>query len=134
MAKVQLRNEILFKAPARIGLLADVADALSGAGVDIIAIGAYDKAEMGEFLLLTSDNRVSGEALGALGGEVDITPVVVVEVPNEPGMLAKVARRISDAGLNVSQIHATTTEGAGMAQIIMRTDDEPAVVDLLADL
>jgi hypothetical protein len=134
MAKVQLRNEILFKAPSRIGLLADVAEALSSAGVDVIAIGAYDKGGMGEFLLITSDNRASGEALGPLGGEVDMAPVVVVEVPNEPGMLAEVARRISDAGLNVSQIHATTTDGADVAQIVMRTDDEPAVVDLLADL
>jgi hypothetical protein len=134
MAKVQLRNEILFKAPTRVGLLADVADALADAGVDVIAIGAYDKGDNGEFLLLTSDNRASGEVLKALGGVVDITPVVVVEVPNEHGVLAAMARRISDAGLNVSQIHATTTGGAAMAQIVMRTDDEPAVVDLLADL
>jgi hypothetical protein len=133
MAKVQLRDEIMFKAPTRVGLLADVADALSDAGVDIRGIGAYDKGGFGEFLLLTSDDRASKEALAALGGEVDMTPVVVVEVANDAGVLARLARRISNAGLNISQIHATTTAGADMAQIIMRTDDEPAVVELLAD-
>ena len=43
MAKVQIRNEVLFKAPTRVGLLADVTEALNRAGVNILAIGAYDK-------------------------------------------------------------------------------------------
>lgn len=134
MADVQLRNEILFKAPTRVGLLTDVAEALAAAGVDVDGIGAYDKGGTGEFLLLTSDNRITAEALSGLGGDVDITPVVVIEVANERGMLATLARKISDAGFNVSQIHATTVAGAPTARIILRTDDEPAVVDLLADL
>ncbi len=133
MATIELRNELLFKAPTRVGLLADVAEALAGAGVDVIAIGAYDKGGNGEFLLLTTNNRTAAEALEPLGGEVDMVPVVVADVPNEPGTLSEIARRIADAGLNISQIYATTT-GAPMAKIVLTTDDEPRVEDLLADL
>jgi hypothetical protein len=133
MGNVELRNELLFKAPTRVGLLADVAEALANAGVDIIAIGAYDKGGNGEFLLLTTDNRVAGEALRPLGGEVDMVPVVVADVRNEPGTLSEIARRIAGAGLNISQIYATTTD-APTAKIVLTTDDEPKVEDLLADL
>lgn len=133
MPKVELRNEILFKAPTRVGLLAEVTEALSAAGVNIYGIGAYDKGDMGEFLLLTSNNRATGEALAELGGSIDLTPVVVAEVSNVPGTLAKVARTIADAGINISQIHATTVD-APTAMIVLRTDDEARVVELLSNM
>jgi hypothetical protein len=133
MATVEIRNELLFKAPTRVGLLADVTEALDAAGVNVLAIGAYDKGDMGEFLLLTTDNRRSGEALAPLGGEIDMVPVVVAEVPNVPGELAAIARRISDAGLNIAQVHATSTD-APTVSLILRTEDEASVVDLLADV
>jgi hypothetical protein len=133
MAKVQLRNEILFTAPTRVGLLADVAEALYDAGVNVIAIGAYDKGDRGEVLLLTSNNRLTGEALAPLGGEVSIVPVVVAEVDNRPGELAVIARRLSDAGINIAQIHATSTD-APTTTIVLLTTDETKVIGLLQDV
>lgn len=133
MAKVQMRNEIIFKAPTRVGLLADVTGALHDAGVNIEAIGAYDKADMGEFLLITSDNKAALAALGSLGGTVDLAPVVVAEVSNEPGELARIAKRLSEHDINVSQIHATTT-GAPTALIVLKATCELDVVKLLEDV
>ena len=133
MAAVEIRNELLYRAPTRVGLLADVAEALRRADVNIHAIGAYDKGDVGEFLMLTSNNRAAGEALTALGGELDMVSVVVVEVPNTPGELAYLARKIADAGINVSQIHATTTD-APTAMIVVRTDQEVPLVELLETL
>ena len=134
MAKVTLRNEVLFKAPTRVGLLADVTERLRDAGVNIEAIGAYDKGDTGEFLLLTSNNRTTAEALEPLGGTLDIVPVVVAEVANEPGELAKISRAVANAGLNVSQIHATTVPGATTATIVMLAQDEITVEKLIANL
>jgi hypothetical protein len=133
MAKAELRNEILFKAPTRVGLLADVSEALRRAGVNITAIGAYDKGDTAEFLLLTSDNRLTNDALGALGGDVGLAPVVVAEVENRPGELARIARRIADEGINVAQIHATSSDGPTVT-IVMLTDEETKVVDLIRQL
>lgn len=133
MAKVQLRNEIMFKAPTRVGLLAEVAEALDSAGVNIDAIGAYDKGSDGEFLILTSNNRVVGQALERLGGEVGMVPVAVAEVPNQPGELAVIARRLADAGINVAQIHGTSTDASTMTLVLL-TSDETKVIGLLEDL
>ncbi len=137
MAKVQLRNEILYTAPTRVGLLAQVAEALHRAGVNITAIGAYDKGDMAEVLLLTSNNRLAGDALAPLGGHLSLIPVVVAEVANKPGELAVIARRLADAGINIAQIHATATDAATDAptvMIVMLTADETKVIGLLQDL
>jgi hypothetical protein len=133
MAKVQLRNEILFTAPTHIGLLAEVAEALHEAGVNITAIGAYDKGDMGEVLMLTSNNRLAGDALAPLGGELTLVPVVMAEVDNTPGELAVIARRLADAGINIAQIHGTSTD-APTVTIVMLTSDETRVIELLQDL
>lgn len=133
MGKIEIRNEILYKAPTKVGLLAEVTEALHDAGVNLLAIGAYDKGDMGEFLLLTSNNRTTGEVLAKLGGTIDMVPVVVAEVANEPGELARIARVLAEEGINVSQIHATTTDG-DTATIVVRTDHEIATVGLLEKL
>jgi hypothetical protein len=134
MAKVQIRNEIIFKAPTRVGLLADVTEALHNAGVNLIAIGAYDKGDNGEFLMITSNNKLAFEALGALGGELDMQSVVVAEVPNTPGELATIARRLADHNINVGQVFATSVDGTDAVSIVLTAACEIDVVGLLGDL
>jgi hypothetical protein len=133
MVHVQLRNEILFKAPTRIGLLADVTEALRDAGVNILAIGAYDKGDAGEFLMITSNNKDAYAALEKFGGELDMASVVMAEVPNKPGELAAISRRLADNHINVSQVYATSVD-APTVMIVLRATCEIDVVKLLEDL
>jgi len=134
MANVQIRNEIIFKAPTRVGLLADVTEALHNAGVNLIAIGAYDKGDNGEFLMITSNNKLAFEALTPLGGELDMQSVVVAEVPNAPGELAAISRRLADHNINVGQVFATSVEGTDTVSVVLTAACEIDVVGLLGDL
>jgi hypothetical protein len=133
MSKIELRNEILYRAPSRVGLLADVMEALWTADVNVLAIGAYDKGDMGEFLMITSNNKRAFEALEKLGGEIDMMSVVVAEVPNVPGELATIARRLAEGGINVGQVYATSVD-APTVMIVIRAACEIDVVELLEDL
>jgi hypothetical protein len=134
MAKVQIRNEVMFKAPTRVGLLADVTAALNDAGVNILAIGAYDKGDVGEFLLITSNNKLAYEALAKVGGEMDMRSVVVAEVPNQPGQLAAIAGVLAEKGINVSQVFATSVDGADKVMLVLTASCEVDVVELLEKL
>jgi hypothetical protein len=135
MAKAQIRNEVMFKAPTRVGLLADVAETIQKAGVNILAIGAYDKGDMGEFLMVTSNNKLAYEALSAIpGGVMDMQSVVVVEVPHAPGQLAKISRALADHDINVSQVFATSIDGADKVMVVLTAACEIDVVGLLEGL
>jgi hypothetical protein len=131
MAKVEIRNEVMFKAPTRVGLLADVTEALAKAGVNIVAIGAYDKGDNGEFLMITSNNKAAYAALEPLGGEMDMQSVVVAQLPNEPGELAKISRKLADHDINVSQVFATSVDGADSVMVVLTATCEIDVVGLL---
>lgn len=134
MPTVEIRNEVIFRAPTRVGLLADVTEALNNAGVNLIAIGAYDKGENGEFLMITSNNKLAYEALSTLGGELDLQSVVVAEVPNKPGELAAIARKLADHNINVGQVFATSVDGADTVFLVLTAACEVDVVGLLRDV
>jgi hypothetical protein len=98
-----------------------------------MAIGAFERGDVGEFLLLTNNNRATGEVLAEMGGDIDLTPVIVAEVENAPGELSRISRAIADAGINMQQVIATTTT-APTAMIVLRTDEETRVLELLRNL
>ena len=128
-AKVE--TELFFIMPTHVGALAEVAEVLRGAGVNIRAIGAYDKEDHGEFMLVASDTAAAKAALARLGVNAVEKTVVTVEVADEPGALAGVARKVADGGINVGWVYATTTAGTPTAMLVLRTADNERAAALL---
>lgn len=131
MAKIVQRNEILFRAPSRVGLLADVTERLFANGVNVLGIRAYEENGTGVFLVFTDDSRKAMDAIETLGeGHVGTIPVIAALMPNEPGQLAKIARLLASADIEITQVHATSTD-APMAEVVLTTDDNIRAMDAL---
>ena len=124
MGDVRVVEELFVKAPTKVGLLADVTKNLANAGVDIRAIGAYDKENQGEFMLLTGDNDAAVRALDDLGATVERNEVVVVDLEQRAGQLASIGEKLSAAGVNVDWIYATTGDGEHTNVVIKTSDAE----------
>ncbi|HEY5540293.1 MAG TPA: ACT domain-containing protein [Coriobacteriia bacterium] len=134
MAKIVQRNEILFRAPTRVGLLADVTERLFAKGVNVLGIRAYEEDGTGVFLIFTDDSRSAAQAIETLGeGVVSSIPVIAALLPNEPGQLAAVARALANADINITQVHATTTD-APTAEVVLSTSDNIRAMDALQQL
>jgi len=130
MAKAQLRKELRFETADEKGVLAKVCEACSNAGVNIEAIAAYGQEGKGSFMLCTSDNAKAAEAMKALGYDATESDVVMLELENAPGKMAEVAKKISDAGVNVKYVYASAV-GAGPAFVVLNSEDNAKVVELL---
>lgn len=123
MTKIRLRNEIVFRAPTRVGLLADVTERLYAKGINLLGIRAYDEGDNGVFLIYADDRQLAVEALELLpDGQVTSASIISAEVPNEPGSLAKISRALAHADINVLEVHATNTE-TPTTEIVIDTDD-----------
>ena len=134
MAKIVQRSEILFRAPTRVGLLADVTERLFAKGVNVLGIRAYEEDGTGVFLIFTDNSRAATEALETLGeGHVGTIPVIAALVPNDPGQLAEISRVLANVDINITQVHATTTD-APMAEVVLTTDDNVRAMDALMQL
>lgn len=90
---VQLRNEP--------GALANLAEALADAGVDLRAIGGGGLGDTGHVILTTADDDTARRVLDQGGYTYYEGESLLAEVDDRPGGMASIARRLADAGVNI---------------------------------
>jgi hypothetical protein len=83
------------------GALASLAEALAARGVDLRAIGGGGIGELGHIILTTADDDTTRAVLQAGGYRFIEGESILTEVDDRPGGMARVARALADAGVNV---------------------------------
>jgi hypothetical protein len=129
MAKARRVKELSFSLTNRVGLLSEVTTALAGAKVNINAICAYAMENNAFFMLTTSSNAKAKKALAPLGLAIEEKDVVEVEMPNKPGELQKVAKKIGDAGIDIQYVYATA--GGGKATCVFKSADDQMAIKVI---
>jgi hypothetical protein len=102
--------DIIIEVENKPGALADLTAAVSDAGVNLAAATYTGGGEKAELHILVPHAEPVRHAL-ALTHRAVITrehEVVVVEVHDEPGVLADLARRIAQAGVNLDTVYVAT--------------------------
>jgi hypothetical protein len=101
------------------GALAEVAAAISDAGVNIAAATCVGPGEQAEVHILVKHAEAARHALAI--SHVAVTrerEVVVVEVEDRPGVLADLARKIAKAGVNLDLVYIATRN-----RVVFGSDD-----------
>ena len=88
----------------RPGELARLAEALGERGVNITGITGATMGERGRVAIVTEDPAGTDAALEAAGYGCSHAEVVEATMPHRAGELARVARRLADAGVNVEAL------------------------------
>lgn len=115
----------------RPGGLADLGEALGAAGVNIQGICGVTHEGVGIIHLLVEDAAAARRALEGAGIRVeDETDVIVGELPGDvdkPGTMGAMARKVADAGVNVSFAYLATKN-----RVVIGTSDNAKAQDALA--
>jgi hypothetical protein len=93
------------------GALADVAKAISDAGVNIAAATCLGNGGTAELHILVPHAAAAKHALAI--SQLAVTrerEVVVVEVDDRPGVLADLAAKIAAAGINLDLVYVATRD------------------------
>jgi hypothetical protein len=103
----------------RPGSLADLGEALGGAGVNIDGLCGFPSGGVGVIHVLVADGKAARRALESAGIMVsDERDVLVHEAEDKPGMLGQVARKLADAGVNLDLIYKST-----QTRLVIGADD-----------
>ena len=95
--------------PHNKGSLANLAEEMSRENINIEGLCALEHNGSVIFHLLTTDKAAATRAINKVGYKVTReTEVIVERVEDRPGMLAKVTRRIADAGINLTTVYLAT--------------------------
>ncbi|MBN1454623.1 MAG: ACT domain-containing protein [Anaerolineales bacterium] len=91
----------------RPGSLADLTEALAQNAVNIIAIHVSPCGEEGVAQFITNDPDATIEALNTIDLAFTAQEVLMVTLPHEPGSLARLARALTNAGININAVYMT---------------------------
>jgi len=106
----------------KVGVLADVADALGSAGINIDAIVGEGLAETGIIRILTKDIDKAKKILEDRKFNVVVSNVIVVEIQNTPGELMKIAKRLAQKKVDINFIYQENIEG-GKSKVLIKPDN-----------
>jgi hypothetical protein len=112
------------------GELARVTEALAVNAVNIVAIASEITNAMPFYRIVTNDVNTTRKALQMAGLNYEENEILVAELIDRPGELAKVARRLARANVNISSIYMLGTKD-GKTQIAMTVDNLQRAKQLL---
>jgi hypothetical protein len=111
-------KDLCVRAPDRPGTLAELADAVGRAGVNIEGVSGYSSEGHGVIHLLVEDHRAARQIIESLGLEVvDERDVLVVDTEDRPGGLAAVTSKVAASGVNLDYLYGVR------GRLVMVPDD-----------
>lgn len=113
------------------GRLTEVTKILGEAGINMSAFSMAENSDFGILRLIVSDPEKAQEVLKAKRFAVNLTDVLCISCPNEPGALCKILTILSDAKIAIEYMYAFTMENA--AKVIIRTSVQADCVRVLTE-
>lgn len=110
------------------GHLADTLATLARGNVNVLSFTIADTIDYGILRLVVDQVDKAKELLGAGGYAVVEHPVVCALLPNEPGVLAAVARLVAESGLDIEYIYLGTHDS-----LLLKTEELERLEELLVE-
>ena len=102
----------------RPGAMAELAETLAKSGINIIAIHGTPCDDEGYVQFVTDNTDATVNALQMAGIESSVRQVLLVTMVDQPGALARVARALAEAGINLNSIYIAMN-----SQIVLDVDN-----------
>ena len=82
--------------------------------------------------IIVDDAYKTSCILKEAGYVVSITPVLAVEMPDEPGSLYRIVKTLGDGGINLEYMYAFLTRKEATAYMVLRVEDNEKAAEVLS--
>ena len=94
-------NQFVVELKNTPGSMAVLAETLAARGVDLRAIGGGGIGDSGHVIMTTADDETTKRVLDEGGYTYVEGESIIAEVDDKPGGMARIARALADAGVNI---------------------------------
>ncbi len=115
-------KQIIVKGEGKEQEITELCEALGRRGINIISLFGGKTTNGHLFYIITEDEVSAEKAFKQAGFEVTVKDFLPVKIPDKPGELAKITRRLLHSGTVVKNIFLITRE-KDYALIGIETDD-----------
>ncbi len=116
-------ERIVIMARDEVGVLSNITRALAEANINLQSINTQVNGEHGTIIISTDDTDRALVALADAGYSAVTDDALLIRLKDEPGALAKVAQRFSEASINIRSVHILDRKD-GIATIALSTSTE----------
>ena len=116
-------ERIVIMARDEVGVLSHITGILAQANINLQSINTQVNGEHGTIIISTDDTDGALVALADAGYSAVTDDAMLFRLKDEPGALAKVAQRFSEAGINIRSVHILDRKD-GFATIALSTSEE----------
>lgn len=109
----------------KVGGLSELCEELADDRINIRAMYTVEDIDWGIVHLITDNLEKAKDALQKRGYKFGESTLLTVETDNEPGALAKIAKKLSNENINIIQTFATAAGKRSMI-VLLTTDDKRA--------
>jgi len=96
-----MANQFVVQLKNQPGAMAILAEALAARGVDLRAIGGGGLGDSGHVIMTTADDATTKQVLDDGNYTYVEGESIIAEVDDKPGGMARIARQLADAGVNI---------------------------------
>ena len=126
-------NQISVFLENKSGRLAELTRVLADNDINIRALCVAETIDYGVLRLIVSDPERAKKALTDSGFTVTETGVLVAEIPDRPGGLARAIERLAAGGLNIEYVYAFVTSSGESAFVVFRLEGVDEAARILSD-
>jgi hypothetical protein len=94
-------RQFVVQVPNKPGQMALLAEQMAAAGVDLRAIGGGGLGDSGHVIMTTADDETTRRVLDDGRYTYVEGESIIAEVDDKPGGMARIARALADAGVNI---------------------------------
>jgi len=113
------------------GRLATITQLMADHAINIEALSLMDNLEQGVIRLVTSDPVLCRELLIKAGFYVVEADVLVLEITDSPGKLARLSKALADAQVNIDFAYASVFKTGEMTRLILKVSHLPKACEIL---
>jgi len=99
-----MQHAFLIELEDKPGALADVTEAIAAKGVNITSVSGATCGDKGRIAVVTDDSAQTRAALADLPCTFEQKEITTTGLRHEPGTLAKAARQLANAGVNIESV------------------------------
>lgn len=116
----------------RPGMLLRMCQALAGGSINILALSILDTVDHAIVRMVVDKPREAEQMLLKLHVMVQRRDVIMMDLPNEVGALARIAERLTEAGINLEYAYCTSSTEQRGGALVLRTNDLEATINALS--
>lgn len=113
----------------KMGRLSEVATLLSEAEINMTAFSIADTSDFGILRVIVSDPEKALKILKIHNFSVNLTDVICLISPNEPGSLARALKILRDEKIQIEYMYAFSMDNS--ANVIIRPSDTNQCIEIL---